>query len=116
MMAIVLLAVVLLVLAGLSFQTAQRSVTLADSSARQALLLQEVNRLSVVPYASIPAQVGCDSVFSGASRLHRCVTVANLPDNARRVTVVMRSRRQPNRSDSVSFVRARPPVGNPLNM
>jgi Tfp pilus assembly protein PilV len=115
-LALVLLAIVLVALAGLTFQTAQRSVLLADSSARQALLLQEVNRMTVVPFASLQSQVGCDSLATGPHRVWRCVTVANVSTGSQRVTIVMRSPRQPNRPDSVSFIRARPAVGNPLNM
>jgi prepilin-type N-terminal cleavage/methylation domain-containing protein len=115
-MSLVLLSIVLVALVGLTFQTAQRSVLLADSSARQALLLQEVNRMTVVPFTSLQSQVGCDSLATGPHRVHRCVAVATVNATSRRVTIVMRSPRQPNRPDSVSFIRAVPPAANPLNM
>ena len=115
-MSLVLLSIVLVALVGLTFTTAQRSALLADSNARQALLLQEVNRMTVVPFDNLPGQVGCDSLFSGPHSVHRCVSVTELSATSRRVTVVMRSPRQPARPDSVSFIRARAAVSNPLNM
>jgi prepilin-type N-terminal cleavage/methylation domain-containing protein len=112
MVSMVLLGVILVALAGLTFQTAQRSVQLSDASARQALLLQEVNRLSAIPYAAINAQAGCDSVFSGNHRFQRCVQVAQI-SATRRVTIVLRSPKL-DRPDSVVFTRAAPSAGNPL--
>jgi prepilin-type N-terminal cleavage/methylation domain-containing protein len=113
---LVLLAIVLVALAGLTFRTAQRSALLADSSARQALLLQEINRMTVVPFDNLPGQVGCDSLHTGPHSVYRCVSVTDVSAGARMVTVVMRSPREPNRPDSVSFLRARDATGNPLNM
>lgn len=111
---IVLLGIILVGLAGLTFQTAQRSVQLADASARQALLLQEVNRISAIPYSAINAQAGCDSIHSGGHRFERCIQVAQV-GTTRRVAIVLHS---PKLSwpDSVVFMRAQPSAGNPLSM
>jgi prepilin-type N-terminal cleavage/methylation domain-containing protein len=109
---IVLLSVILIGLAGLTFQTAQRSVQLSDASARQALLLQEVNRLSAIPYGQIPGQAGCDSVFTGPHRFERCVSVTQI-SQTRQVTITLRSPKL-IRPDSVVFIRAEVSSCNPL--
>jgi prepilin-type N-terminal cleavage/methylation domain-containing protein len=111
---IVLLGVILVALAGLTFQTAQRTVQLADASARQGVLLQEVNRISAIPYSMITAQAGCDSLFADNHRFQRCVSVAQI-GQTRRVTIVLNSGRL-QRPDSVVFTRVQAPVSNLLNM
>lgn len=112
MISIVLLGIILVALAGMTFQTAQRSVQLSDASARQALLLQEVNRVSAVPIGAVGGMAGCDSVFSGPHRFQRCVAVADV-GRTRQVTITLRSPKLA-RPDSVVFSRALVQACNPL--
>jgi prepilin-type N-terminal cleavage/methylation domain-containing protein len=112
MISIVLLAIILIALAGMTFQTAQRSVQLSDASTRQALLLQEVNRVSAVPLGTVSALAGCDSVFTGPHRFERCVAVADI-GHVRQVTITLRSPKL-SHPDSVVFSRALISACNPL--
>jgi prepilin-type N-terminal cleavage/methylation domain-containing protein len=117
LMSVIILGVILISLAGLTFQTAQRSVKLADTNMRQAALLQEVNRLTAVWPDDLNSFSGCNAIMIGTHEMQRCVDVdtMTLRPHAVRVTVRMFSPLEEHRPDSVSFVRSRPGYVNPLN-
>ena len=114
-MAMVLLASVLVMLAGMTFATARRSVELETSGLRQAVMLQEVNRLSALAFDDLGAQAGCRSVVAGPGETFTaCVTLTTLTTLSKNVQVVLTGR--PGvRPDTVRFERAKPPSVSPLN-
>jgi prepilin-type N-terminal cleavage/methylation domain-containing protein len=111
--AITILGVVLVALAGLTFQTANRTKQLSDAGTRQAMLLQEVNRLSVIDMDSLVVQAGCQATAVGGHQLNRCVTVRDSIGWGLLVGVRIESVRD-TRVDSVSFLRPRLRMANPL--
>lgn len=113
--AMVLLASVLVMLAGMTFATARRSVELNSAGLRQAVMLQEVNRLSAVSFEGLPAQAGCRNLIAAPSEpFTACVTVTDLSSMARSVRVVLTGR--PGvLPDTVGFTRAKTPAVSPLN-
>ncbi|MGH7444879.1 MAG: type IV pilus modification PilV family protein [Longimicrobiales bacterium] len=114
--ALVLLASVLVMLAGMTFATAQRSVDLQSAGARQALVLEQVNRMSAMAYDSLPGTVGCTTITAAdGDEYEECVTLVTLNSNSRRVQVVLDPARTGVPSDTVRLIRSRPPAGNPLD-
>jgi prepilin-type N-terminal cleavage/methylation domain-containing protein len=111
----VILAVVVTSLGAVSAVTAQRSLVLANSTTRTAFTLQETNRLAAIPYASLPAAVGCDTLVSGNLRYERCITVTN-STRYRTVQIVVRPLRTAVGvwSDTITIRRAVEITSNPL--
>ena len=114
--AMVLLSAVLVMLAGMTFTTAQRSVDLHSTGARQALMLQEVNRISSIDYDNVDAQAGCRTLSAGdGMEYNGCVTTSVVSDNSVQVQIVMAPVRSSLiRPDTVRFIRSQPPTSNPL--
>lgn len=114
--AMVLLSTVLVMLAGMTFHTAQQSVELHSTGARQALMLQEVNRMSSIPYDDVAGEVGCRTLGSGDGLEYTgCVTSTVSGNNAVQVQIVMTPVRSSMiRPDTVRFIRSQPPTRNPL--
>jgi prepilin-type N-terminal cleavage/methylation domain-containing protein len=110
-----ILSVILVALAGLTFHTARRSIQLADAGARQAVLLQEVNRLSAMHVDSLPAHAGCGSVDVGGHVMNRCVTLTDSLGAGVIVGLRITTERDA-RIDSVSFLRPVLPKGSPLHI
>ncbi|HEU5208217.1 MAG TPA: prepilin-type N-terminal cleavage/methylation domain-containing protein [Longimicrobiales bacterium] len=113
--AIAILAAVLVMLAGMTFATAQRAVDLQSAGARQALMLQEINRLSALSLADLDAQGGCRTLASGADAFTSCVSVAVASARTRQVIVVLTPARAGARPDTVGFTRTEPSTTNPFN-
>lgn len=114
--AMVLLSTVLVMLAGMTFQTAQRSVDLHSTGSRQALMLQEVNRMSALDYDDVAGEVGCRTLDAGDDMQYSsCITTSVVGTNAVQVQVVMAPvRTSLIKPDTVRFVRSKPPTSNPL--
>lgn len=106
--AMVLLSTVLVMLAGMTFATARRSVDLQTAGARNAVMLQEVNRLTAIDFADLDAQAGCRSLNSGADDFQACVAVSSLGTRTRRVRVALDPARAGVSTDSVVFIRTQP--------
>ena len=112
--AMVLLSAVLVMLAGMTFATAQRSVDLQSAGARSAVMLQEVNRLTAMEYADLAGQVGCRTLSSGADQFNTCIAVNALGSRTSRVRVLLTPARSGVAADSVVFVRSQPSTSNPF--
>ncbi len=113
--AMAILSAVLVMLAGMTFATAQRSVDLQVAGARQAVMLKEINRLTALPLAELSTQSGCRTLSSGADSFNTCVSIASPNARTRRVMVVLTSARPGVRPDTVRFTRTEPSTGNPFN-
>jgi prepilin-type N-terminal cleavage/methylation domain-containing protein len=112
--AMVILSVVMVTLAGLTFQTARRALTSQGVDQRQAVLQQQANMMAAVPYDSLGNFTGCTSVTTPFAYT-RCVTMTTPSANVRRMTVIvtptMSSRWAP---DTLRIDKAKAAV-NPLN-
>jgi len=107
LVAMILLAIVLTMLASFSMGTATQIVKLSRSDVRQALTLREVNRLTALPYDSLPAATGCRSVTIANLAHTSCVTVTNGTRN-RTVLVVVTPQWSGTYADTVVIQRAAP--------
>ena len=114
--AMVLLSTVLVMLAGMTFQTAQRSVDLHSTGSRQALMLQEVNRMSALDYDDVAAEVGCRTLDAGdGMQYNSCISTTPVGVNSAQVQVIMSPvRASLIKPDTVRFVHSKPPTSNPL--
>ena len=112
--AMMILSVVMVTLAGLTFQTARRALTSQGIDQRQAVLQQQANMMAAVPYDSLGNFTGCTTV-SAPFAYTRCVTMTTPVTNVRRMTVIvtptMSNKWAP---DTIQIEKAKPPV-NPLN-
>jgi prepilin-type N-terminal cleavage/methylation domain-containing protein len=113
--AMMILSVVMVTLAGLTFQTARRALSSQGIDQRQAVLQQQANMMAAVPYDSLANFTGCTTVTTPFAYT-RCVTMTTPVANVRRMTVIvtptMGSTWAP---DTIQIEKAKPPV-NPLNM
>jgi prepilin-type N-terminal cleavage/methylation domain-containing protein len=112
--AMMILSVVMVTLAGLTFQTARRALTSQGLDQRQAALQQTANMLAAVPYDSLTNFIGCTTVTVPFAYT-QCVTMSTPGANIRQMSVIvtpaMGSTWAP---DTVLINKAKPPI-NPLN-
>ena len=114
--ALTLLAVVLTSLAGLTVTAGRGAVRVAGGGYREGILTQEINRMSAVPFASLPAAAGCQTVAGGTFPHTRCVTVASINTRLRRVTIAVTPAQPGITPDTVVLDRSNPPTFNPLSI
>jgi prepilin-type N-terminal cleavage/methylation domain-containing protein len=114
--ALVLMAIILTTLGGLSFTVARQAVIADNTAATQAASLDMVNRLAALPYTQLQLQAGtteCDSTGSVNNWYRRCATVAP-SGNGMRVDVVTTPEQRGIASVTVTLIRNPPPADNPL--
>ena len=111
----VILAVIVMSLGALTAVTAQRSILAANTTGRQAIALQEANRVAALPYTSIPGTAsGCSTVAIGQLSYQRCYTVTT-GTRFRDVMVVVTPQRAGTFADTVRLRRVIGATVNPLN-
>ena len=113
--AMVLLAIIVTSLAGLTYATARQSIVADNSMARQAVALQMVNRFATMPYANIATSAGCDTVGATNRRFERCVTLSSAT-NATRIQITTRPLQNRVSASTMRLIRAAPATSNPLCM
>ena len=113
--AMVMLAIIVTSLAGLTYASARQSMIADNAMARQAVALQTVNRFATMPYANIPGAAGCDTVGSTNRAFETCVTLAPAT-NATRVQIVTRPLQYKMAASTMRIIRAAPATSNPLCM
>jgi prepilin-type N-terminal cleavage/methylation domain-containing protein len=120
LVAMVLLAIILTTLAGFTFTTAQRNMTVADSNTREAIKLATMNRYNAVPFDTLVAvgstQARCDIVaYADRNRYERCVRVSLASNNSRAtVWIIVRPLQRGVPADSTRFARPGPLPPSPL--
>jgi prepilin-type N-terminal cleavage/methylation domain-containing protein len=113
LVALIIMSIILTTLGGLTFVTAQQSVRADNSMVRQAASLEMVNRFATMPYNSVAASAGCDTVGTLNNRYERCAVVS-ASGNALRVNVTTTPLQRGIPASVVSLVRNAPPIQNPL--
>jgi prepilin-type N-terminal cleavage/methylation domain-containing protein len=112
-MAMTLLSVVLLSLAKMSFVLSQRSRANDTLAKRNAVLMQEANKFSAMPYASLAGfSNGSTTVTQGDFTFTRTLTITANTDR-KDVKIVITPSKEPTKKDSVTIYRTLPP-GSPL--
>jgi type II secretory pathway pseudopilin PulG len=87
--ALAILSVVLLALAGIMFDVSLGTRRSAALSYRSAAAQMAQARVATLPWDSIPSAVGCVSDTTGQLIYSRCVSFESLRSNLRRVSVVI---------------------------
>ena len=106
--ALTILAVVLVPLAGMSYQVASQSVRSTLEMHRAGVMTQEGGRLTVLPFDSLPSAAGCDTVMTQPLPHRSCVVVTDLSIDDRRVSVVVEPTSPIVRADTLVLRRTRP--------
>ena len=94
-------------LAGLAYQIGRRSARATDSALQMGRLLGKVDIASVVPFDSLPALAGCDTVFAVRTNTYSCISVTTLSPRTRSVTVVVSTSVPGSRPDTIVMFRSR---------
>ena len=114
--AMTLFAVVMMGVAALTTQVARSAQLSAAATQRSAALAVGVNQLEALPWDSLPSRQGCKNVASTSYARRECVTVTNVAPKVRRVQFTVTPVNTALRPDTITFDRAKPTPGNPLNM
>lgn len=88
MVGMTLLAIMLSSVAGLTFQVSRRMIEVSRGTGLNAAVTRDVNRFAVLPYDSLSAHSGCDSVTAATQTFGQCVTVTSPSTKTHRVTIV----------------------------
>lgn len=99
-------------IAGLSLTVAKRGAANDLVTKRTALLQQQMNWLQAIPYDSLPAKSGAVIVSTGPFPHRRAVSIS-VAGNLTRVKVQVTPLRALDKSETISFDRARP-TSSPL--
>ena len=113
LVAMVMLALLLTTLAGLTYYTAWQAVRATNMTTQQSISLAAVNRFSTLPFNQLATNAGCDSVGTTNNMYRRCITVTTTGGTAQ-VQVVTTPLQRSLPASTVQFVRTGPPGNNPL--
>ena len=113
--ALVLMAVILTMLAGLTYSTARQAIVADNTMAGQAVALQTINRFATMPYGNIAAAAtpACDSVGTANREFETCISLsAGSGTTIIQVTTTPLQHNLP--PTTLQIVRSAPPANNPL--
>ena len=119
MVGMVVLAVGLLGVAGMTVTAARKATGISAQSSRDGIVLQELNKLGSLPYDSLSARAGCSmSTTSTSASLEykRCITVTDITGGTgyKRVRLIVAPTSGYSRADTVYLNRAKGTATNPL--
>jgi len=115
MVGMVILAIGLLGVAGMTVTAARRASGLSTQSSRDGITLQELNKLATLPYDSLSARVGCTTSTSGTLTYTRCIAITDVTDGIgyKRVRLIVSPSTTWAKPDTVYLNRANGPI--PMN-
>lgn len=111
--ALVLMAIILTTLGGLTFVTARQAVVADNSMEREAASLDLVNRYATMPFNDLTTGQVCDSAGSTNNWYRRCATVTPL-GTARQVVIETTPEQRDVAASIVTLIRNPPPAASPL--
>lgn len=116
MVSMVVMSIGLLGVAGMTVAASRRATVLSVQSARDGIVLQELNRLAALPYDSIASRAGCTTVASTTLPYNRCITVTDITGGSgyKRVQLIVSPTTAYARADTVYLNRAKGAVKTPL--
>ena len=115
MVGMVVLAIGLLGVAGMTVTAARKATGISAQSSRDGIVLQELNKLGSLPYDSLTPRAGCTTSTS-TKAYTRCVTVTDITGGTgyKRVRLIVAPTSAYSRADTVYLNRAKGAVSNPL--
>jgi len=114
MVALVLFAIGILGLAAMSVAVARRAVTSAATTARAAIMGEQVDKLQAIPFDSLAARSGCTVVTGPPLPNTRCITLTTLPNNKVQIRLIVTPTDPKLPPDTTTFTRAKGAKDNPL--
>jgi prepilin-type N-terminal cleavage/methylation domain-containing protein len=106
MVSVTLLAIALTSLAGLSFTAARHQREVTAATYRAALMAEQVNRLTTIPFGALPAEPVDTFVTAGPFPHRRQITVTALSPTVSRIRIIILPTRPNLRADTASFERS----------
>jgi prepilin-type N-terminal cleavage/methylation domain-containing protein len=106
MVSVTLLAIVLTSLAGLSFTAAKHQRDVTAATYRAALMAEQVNRLTSIPFGALPMEPVDSLVPDGPLPHRRLITVTSLSATVSQVRIIIAPTASHLRADTVSFDRS----------
>ena len=112
MMAVIIFAVVILSLVGLSFRVSKSSTRATDQALSMAVLLSKMDRAATTKFDSLTTIAGCDTTVSGLFTVIGCTTVTALTPRLDSIGIIVRTTLPGARPDTITMQRgkARSPV------
>ena len=109
MVGMVVLAVGLLGVAGMTVTAARKATGISAQSSRDGIMLQELNKLAALPYDSLSARAGCSTSSNVSLAYTRCITVTNITVGTgyKRVRLIVAPTSKYSRADTVFLNRAK---------
>ncbi len=107
MIAVVIFSVVVLSLAGLSFQIARRGTRATDQAISMAAQKAAVDKASTVPYDSLAAVLTADTTYSSTMRVIAKYVIDSVSATMKNVRVIVSSTVAGDRPDTITLVRGR---------
>jgi prepilin-type N-terminal cleavage/methylation domain-containing protein len=114
LISLVIFSVVVLGIAGLSYQVARRSNRATSDVLTMAVLFDTSDRVETAAFDSLPTLAGCSNKVSGPITVSSCVTVTDVNWRLRNVTIVVTPQVAGARPDTMVVRRAREPRSVPL--
>lgn len=106
--AMVLLSLVLLGVAQLTFILARGTATVAGGAARGGILAQQVNQFAAMPFDSLKGKAGTLTVNKPPLPYVRTITVDSLSPKLRRVTIIVTPLNSAFKADTLVLQRTKP--------
>jgi prepilin-type N-terminal cleavage/methylation domain-containing protein len=113
--ALTILAVGLLGLAGLTARASRHASTVGNTSLLSNTVIQQVNRLSVLPYDSLALGTTCKDMSVNGFDYERCVRVDSLQQRLKQITLTITPDNSAIRPVTEVFQRSKPPTTNVMN-
>jgi prepilin-type N-terminal cleavage/methylation domain-containing protein len=113
--ALTILAIGLLGLAGLTARSARRASGVANLNVVGQTVVQQVNRLSVLPYDSLALGTTCKAINANGFAYQRCVRVDSLGLRLKQITLTITPTNSAIKPATEVFRRSKPADTNPLN-
>lgn len=111
--ALVMMAILMTTLAGLTYATARQAIIADNAMARQAVALQTVNRFATMPFADIAGAAGCTTVGPAGRQFQSCVTLT-AGTRSQIVDITTTPLQNDVAASTMRIIRSAPPSANPL--
>ncbi len=103
----VVLAIAVTSLAGLTFSVSQSTIKVTGNAYRNGIVMYEVNRLIALPYDSVAVGTTSAAVSTGAYPHSRTITVTEPVANFKRIKVIVSPTNPIFKPDTMNFTRTR---------
>jgi prepilin-type N-terminal cleavage/methylation domain-containing protein len=117
MVAVVVLAIGVTGLAGMTVYIGKRTVQMATFTSRTSIETKRTNMLMAIPFDSLASKAGCTTVATGPFPYQECVNVTNVTGGSgySQVQIIVTPANGRLRADTISFTRTKGVPESPLS-